>query len=120
MSAEPRGLQHARRAPALDQRRRSERRACDLRVVVRLASGEVAARLVNISAGGIGAEIETLVPLRPSTQFLLVHPRLGEIPCVLRWAMHPRYGAEYLAARQSLERISAFYDALPPAPGQLL
>lgn len=120
MPAEPLGLEHSRHSPQPGQRRRSERRACDLRIAVRIGSGEVGGRLLNVSAGGIGAEIDTLVPLKPGTQFHIAHPQLGDIACVVRWAMHPRYGAEYQAPRQALERISAFYDTLPPAPGQIL
>ena len=104
--------------PALDQRRRWERRPCALTVTVRFVSGEHSARLLDLSAGGAGIRIETLVALKPGTRFVLVHPALGEVPCILRWALHPRYGAEFLPDSRAWARIGALYDSLPPAPGE--
>lgn len=101
-------------------RRRSERRACPLAVIVRSTAGDHPARLLDLSSGGAGMRIDTLVPLKPGTRFILIHPALGEVPCILRWAMHPRYGAEFQTGRQTLSRIGALYDSLPPAPGEIL
>lgn len=104
---------------AFDQRRRSERRICDLQVVVRTSGGDMSGRLVDVSAGGLGLRIATLSPLKPGMKLLVVHHRLGDIPCVLRWSMHPRYGAEFLAGRNALSRVHALYDALPRAPDEI-
>ena len=103
---------------AVHQRRRSERRNCDLEVVVRANGGDLPARLIDVSAGGLGLRIGSLVALRPGTRLIIAHHLLGEIACVLRWSMHPRYGAEFRAGRHALARVEAFYDALPRAPKQ--
>lgn len=105
--------------PALDRRRRSERRACALRVTLRTSDGDVSATLRDLSAEGIGFRAETIMALRPGMRFTLVHPQLGEAPCILRWATHPLYGAEFPAGHQPLARVHAVYDGLPPAPGDL-
>lgn len=105
--------------PAFDQRRRSERRRCDLDVVVRAGAGDLSARLLDVSADGFGLRIATLMALKPGARLLVIHPRLGEVPCALRWAMHPRYGAEFTAGRHARGRVHAFYDSLPPAAGEI-
>jgi hypothetical protein len=118
MPAETPGVESTIR-PGFDHRRRSERRACDLDVVVRTGSGELPARLLDVSAGGLGLHIATLMALKPGARLLVIHPRFGEVPCVLRWAMHPRYGAECLAGSHAQGRVHAFYDALPRGPGEI-
>ena len=102
---------------AYSQRRRSERRLCDLPVVVRTSGGEFLASLLDLSSGGAGLRIATLMPFRPGARFRLVDARIGDIRCVVRWAMHPRYGVEFAAGPQTLARIHAFYDTLPAPPG---
>ncbi|MEI7599606.1 MAG: PilZ domain-containing protein [Aestuariivirga sp.] len=104
----------------LDQRRRSERRPCPLAVTVRCNAGDHPARLIDLSSGGAGIRIDTLVALKPGTRFFLIHPALGEVPCILRWAMHPRYGAEFQMGNYTLSRIGALYDSLPPGPGDII
>lgn len=104
----------------LDQRRRSERRPCPLAVTVRSSAGDHLARLIDLSSGGAGIRIDTLVALKPGTRFILIHPALGEVPCILRWAMHPRYGAEFQIGSQTVARIGALYDSLPPGIGEIL
>ena len=106
--------------PSLSQRRRSERRICSDVARVRMAGGEYAARLVDISTGGIGLTIEAFLPLRPGTDVVVIHPQLGEVACQLRWSMHPRYGADFRAGSHALSRVMAFYDSLPRNPGELM
>jgi len=118
MPAESTGVENAIR-PAVDLRRRSVRRVCNLDVVVRIDGGDIAARLLDISESGLGLSIASLMALKPGVRLLIIHPRLGEVPCLLRWAMHPRYGAECLAGRHALGRVHAFYDSLPRAPGEI-
>ena len=118
MPAETPGVESAIR-PGFEPRRRSERRACDLDVVVRTGNGDLPARLFDVSAGGFGLRIATLMALKPGARLLVIHPRLGEVACVLRWAMHPRYGAECLAGSHAQSRVHAFYDSLPRAPGEI-
>lgn len=90
-----------------------------LGVKMRGPGGDYPARLIDLSAQGLGLRIDSLTPLRPGTRLLLVHPELGEVPCVLRWSIHPRYGAEFQAGSRALGRIRALYDSLPPAPGDM-
>ncbi|PZF76269.1 hypothetical protein DK847_13815 [Aestuariivirga litoralis] len=120
MPAEPPRAVPSASHPALDQRRRSERRACSLAVSLRGGSGTYLARLTDLSADGIGMRIDTLAPLKPGTSLTLTHPELGEVPCLLRWSMHPRYGAEFQATTRVLARIRAYYDSLPPGPGEII
>ncbi|MCA3555215.1 PilZ domain-containing protein [Aestuariivirga sp.] len=106
--------------PALDQRRRSGRRACSLAVTVRTGGGDYLARLLDLSADGIALRIDALAPLRVGARLILIHPELCEVACVLRWSMHPRYGAEFQATDRALARIRAFYDSLPPGLGEII
>ena len=116
MPAKPPGAVHQAPPPPPDKRRGWERRACALAVSMRTPGGDYAARLIDFSPGGIGVRIDALTPLRLGTRLLLVHPALGEVPCVLRWSTHPRYGAEFQAGSHALARIRALYDSLPPVP----
>lgn len=120
MPAEPPRVVPSASHPALDQRRRSERRACSLAVTLRTGDGDYLARLLDLSAEGVGLRINTLSPLKAGTRLTLAHPELGEVPCVLRWCTHPRYGAEFEAAGRGLTRIRAVYDSLPPGPGDII
>lgn len=114
------GLAPSASRPAFDQRRRSERRACHDRILLRGHGGELSATLTDLSAGGFGFLTGALTVLKPGESLLLLHPQLGEVACVLRWAAHPRYGAEFQAGSRALRRILAFHDSLPRSPGDLL
>lgn len=113
------GVDRAITGSALDQRRRSERRACRLRVAIRTPKGDFHVRLDNISAGGVGFTADPVIALRPGEKLLLSDERLGSVACVVRWAAHPRYGAEFEVVGKPLARVNAFYDSLAPAPGEL-
>ncbi len=102
------------------QRRRSERRPCDLAVVVRTGDGEFPARLLDLSSGGAGLQVATLLPFRAGARFHVVGAQFGDIRCVIRWAIHPRYGVEFAAGPQTLARIHAVYDSLPAPPGSAI
>lgn len=112
-------LQTAVIPPPLDQRRRSERRSCSLRVALIARHGTIHARLEDISAGGIGFTAETLLALKPGETLLLTHGALGQVSCVVRWSMHPRYGAEFTQQGKPLVLVNAFYDSLGTGPGGL-
>lgn len=120
MPAQPLRVVPSASHPTLDQRRRSERRACSLAVTVRTGSGDYLAQLLDLSADGVGLRIDTLALLKPGVRLILIHPELGEVPSVLRWSMHPRYGAELQATGRALTRIRALYDSLPPGPGEII
>lgn len=102
--------------PAFDQRRRSERRACALTAVIDTGRGAASARITDLSACGIGFVLDTVLALRPGERMLMRHDQLGSVPCVIRWVMHPRYGAEFDAGGKLLAQINAFYDSLPHHP----
>lgn len=103
---------------SLHQRRRSERRGCDLMITVRAAGAEYAARLLDLSEGGAGLGIATLIPFRPGATIRLAGAPLGDVRCVIRWAIHPRYGVEFQGGPQTLERVRALYDSLPAPTGE--
>ena len=102
---------------AYDQRRRTERRACNLQAVIVTRHGEISGRIYNLSAGGAGISIDPVVSLRPGESFVLRHDVLGEIPCIVRWAVHPRFGAEFTVAGAALASVHAVYDRLSADPG---
>lgn len=99
-----------------DQRRRLDRRECDLQATVGTTHGDARVRILNISAGGIGFTIDPMLALKPGDKITLRHERLGEIPCLIRWSLHPRYGAEFAFSGKIPAGISAFYDSLPAGP----
>ena len=101
-------------SPALDQRRRSERRSCRLRVGLITPFGMFHARLEDISEGGVGFALDTMLMLKPGERLTLAHEALGEVPCIVRWCLHPRYGAEFVAGGSALAGVRALYDSLPP------
>lgn len=113
------GVEQSTIRPALDQRRRSERRSCRLDVTLRTPGGDCHALLLDISAGGVGIRLDTLMRLRPGMTVSLVAPLLGQVTCVVRWAMPPLYGAEFTAAGHALTGVRRFYDSLPPAHGEM-
>ncbi len=96
--------------------RRQERRECDLGCSITTSHGEARIRLINISPGGIGFTADPVLAFRPADQFTLRHTKLGDLRCVVRWALHPRYGAEFDAAGKTSQTVRQFYDSLPPGP----
>lgn len=100
------------------QRLRAERRQCSLAIAIETPHGKAGATLRNISAGGIGFETDPILLLRPGDHVLASHPAIGRIACVVRWAIHPRYGAEFIGSQLGRSTALAFYDSLPPAPGE--
>ena len=105
---------------ALDPRRRSERRPCRLDVTIRTPVGDYSAQLVDLSEGGAGIRLDPIIRLRPGTPVSIIASRLGDIACILRWAIPPHYGAEFTAASKDHPLVRAFYDALAPAPAAAL
>lgn len=119
MPAESFGVEPSTVRPATDLRRRSERRSCRLDVTLRTPGGDCQALLLDISAEGIGIRVDALMRLRPGTPVSLVAPPLGDVSCIVRWAMPPRYGAEFTAAATALAGVRSFYDSLPSAAGEM-
>ena len=112
------GVERFNAAPVSDQRRRLERRECDLQATASTSHGDARVRVLNISAGGIGFAIDPMLTLRPGDRMTLRHEKLGEIPCLIRWSLHPRYGAEFAFSGKIPAGVSAFYDSLPTGPGK--
>lgn len=104
---------------ALDQRRRSERRSCRIHIIVRTLAGDCNAVLLDLSAEGFGFRVDPLMRLRPGQPVSIVTPVLGKVTSIVRWAMPPRYGAEFTAAGKTLARVRSFYDSLPTAPSEI-
>lgn len=108
----------ARLGSSLRQQRRSERRVCDLLVTLSTGHGDGSARLRDLSAEGAGFLVDPLLALRPGQKVVIRHHRLGSLPCTVRWCAHPRYGVEFETAQGPRPGFDAYYDSLPPAPGQ--
>lgn len=106
-------------ATPLDQRRRFERRRCSLRVGLVTRHGTFHVRLDDISAGGIGFTVLGLIKLKPGERLILSHDRWGEVPCVVRWAVYPRYGAAFEAGGKIPAGVKSFYDTLGPSPDEI-
>lgn len=96
-----------------DQRRRTDRRPCNLEATITMRHGEFRARIHNLSAGGLGFSIDPVIPLRPGEIFTLRHEKLGDVACVVRWSMQSRHGAEFTGAAAALASVHAYYDTLP-------
>jgi hypothetical protein len=110
------GVERFHTAATADQRRRLERRACDVQATAGTSHGDARVRILNISAGGIGFTIDPMLTLKPGDRMTLRHEKLGDIPCLIRWSLHPRYGAEFAFSGKVPAGVSAFYDSLPSGP----
>lgn len=95
--------------------RRSDRRQCDFGAVIVSPYGEWRARIVNISAGGLGFTIDPMLDLKPGERITLREQTLGEVRCTVRWSLHPRYGAEFEPRGRTPAGVCALYDSLEPA-----
>lgn len=100
-----------------DGRRRAERRACSLPVMVGTPDGEFRARLTDVSENGVAFRSDSVVVLRPGQRLRVSHPQFGEVACIVRWATPPRYGAEITASGTALAHFKAFHDMLVPDTG---
>ncbi|MFM8746385.1 MAG: PilZ domain-containing protein [Aestuariivirga sp.] len=98
---------------AFSQRRRADRRDCNLDATITTRHGEIRARVHNLSAGGVGFSIDPVISLKPGDVFTLRHEKLGDVACVVRWAMQSRHGAEFTETGAPLAGVHAFYDTLP-------
>ena len=113
------GTERIRPSPVFNSRRRSERRSCDLPVVIHTPHGDLRGRLTDISAEGAGFTVSMVFGLRPGEAVSIGHAGMGSIQCTLRWAAPPRYGAELTAGKLPVA-FADFYDALPRPPGEFL
>lgn len=103
-------------AQHVDHRRR-DRRDCNLPALIATRDGEFSARIINISAGGVGFTIDPMLSLKPGERVMLRQSLLGEVRCVVRWGMHPRYGAEFEPPGRTPPGAQALYDSLDPGTG---
>jgi PilZ domain len=98
--------------------RRLDRRACDLRAALATSHGEIGARIVNISAAGVGFTIDPMLGLKPGERVILKQETLGEVRCIVRWTMHPRYGAEFEPGGRTPPGAHALYEELEAGSGK--
>lgn len=107
------GVERYQTTASPEQRRRLDRRICDLAAAIGTRHGETRIRLINISSGGVGFSIDPMLTLKPGDRVILKHGQLGEISCLVRWSLHPRYGAEFEFPGKLPAGVGAFYDSLP-------
>jgi len=97
--------------------RHSDRRECNLAAAVTTGHGERRARIVNISGGGLSFAIDTMLGLRPGERIMIRQEMLGEVRCIVRWTLHPRYGAAYEPPGTIPPGARAIYDSHGPSRG---
>lgn len=87
-------------------RRRLERYETDLECKLNFAGREVWGQVLDISR--VGARIRLLVPmlteLGPSLDLVEI-PRLGRLPCVIRWRTQDQIGVEFTEGILDTEKI---------------
>jgi hypothetical protein len=98
--------------------RRRDRRVCDIGAAIIISHGELRARIFNISPGGIGFTIDPLLGLKPGERILMRQAMLGEVRCLIRWSIHPRYGAAFDPDDRKPPGARNFYDSLGPETDQ--
>jgi hypothetical protein len=98
--------------------RRRDRRVCDIGAAIIISHGELRARIFNISAGGIGFTIDPMLALKPGDRILVRQEMLGEVRCVIRWSVHPRYGAAFDPDDRTPPGARNLYDSLGPETDQ--
>lgn len=98
--------------------RRRDRRRCDLGAAIIISHGELRARIVDISAGGIGFTIDPILGLKPGERIIMRQETLGEVRCVIRWSIHPRYGAAFDPDDRTPPGARTLYDSLCPEAAQ--
>ena len=113
MSLDVFGVERFKSARSFDHRRRQDRRGCDLSAALATSHGEVRARIVDISAGGIGFVLDPVLGLKAGEKVTVRQETLGEFRCVVQWALHPRYGAAFEPGASPSRAVCAFYDSLP-------
>lgn len=111
MSTDVFGVERLSPAQTLDHRR-LERRACDESAVILTRHGEARVRIINLSAGGVGFTTDPVLALKPGERVRLRHGQMGEVQAVVRWGLHPRYGAEFDPPGSAPNAVCAFYDTL--------
>lgn len=99
--------------PPFDHRH-SERRDCDLAAAVTTGHGESRARIINISGGGLSFTIDTMLRLRPGERITMRQQLLGDVRCIVRWTIHPRYGAAFEPDEKMPPGVRVIYDSLDP------
>jgi hypothetical protein len=104
-------------ADPFDHRRR-DRRSCDIGAAIISSQGEWRARIINISAGGLGFTIDPMFGLKPGEPITVRQQTLGQVRCTVRWSLHPRYGAEFEPPGRTPPGARTLYDSLRPGtPG---
>jgi hypothetical protein len=89
-----------------------DRRDCDIGATVISCHGEWRARIINISAGGLGFAIDPMLALKPGERITVRQQTLGEARCIVRWSLHPRYGAAFEPPGRMPPGAGTLYDSL--------
>jgi hypothetical protein len=73
---------------------------------------EIAGKITNASATGIGAEIQCHLSLASGTKVMLLAPEFGEVHCTSRWHSYPRVGLSVDASSQRSPAFQKFIHQL--------
>lgn len=76
------------------KRRTDERRDCNISTRIISSRGDIACRIVNLSAGGASITLNGLL-LTIGEKVRFSEGRLAGITGVIRWASSPRYGLQF-------------------------
>jgi hypothetical protein len=105
--------------------RRAERRRCRIEATILTAHGETGVTIIDIAAGGLALLVDPLLPLKPGERIMVRQQTLGEVRCIIRWGLHPRYGVQFDPPGRTPSGAQKLYGSLPPnaeavEPGQIL
>lgn len=98
-----------------DHKSRAERRACHVWARVTVGGRDAQCVVQNISEGGAGLSLDSIIRLSTGQRVLLSLKELGDLPCIVRWAAPPRYGVEFDGLGRQSQAVRDFYDQLTPA-----
>ena len=103
--------------------RRADRRRCRIDAGLVTPYGETGAVIMDIGAGGLALLVDPLLTLKPGERITVREKLLGEVRCVIRWGLHPRYGVQFDPPGKTPPGAHRLYESLPPSedaadPGQ--
>ena len=100
---------------AVAERRRAERRDCNLTGRIRFGEHESACVVTDVSPVGVqfASTDDLVVPLEE--KITITTEAFGAISGLVRWSAHPRYGFGILPPDAHSASLVKFYDSLSPA-----
>jgi hypothetical protein len=96
--------------------RRADRRKCRIEAGIVTPHGETGAIILDIAAGGLALLVDPLLTLKPGERITVKQKMLGEVRCVIRWGLHPRYGVQFDPPGRTPPGAQRLYESLPPGP----